>query len=157
MTMFEPDQLAPVGEHVRAAGTTLSATGLDPGDLDCVYAYACQLFDASDYAGAKRFYLLLVRLSPWQFDYWLALGLACQRGAEYDDALFCFGQAGLLRHDDPRPAYHAGLSHQLAGDPERAHEAFTAALKGCAERPEYAALAAEAERQAGGALLKASL
>lgn len=146
--MSEQNDLDTVRDFFQQGGTLQALVGLEPDDLDRVYAYACQLFDAGDYAGAKRFYLLLARLSHWQFDYWLALGLTCQRLSEHEEAVFCFGQAGLLRLDDPRPAYLAGLSHQLAGNPAQARKAFTAALRWCAARPEHAALKAEVQSQA---------
>lgn len=133
-------------DAVRGLGQPPAA--LNPGDLDCVYGYACQLFDAGDYTGARRCYELLTRLSPGQFNYWLALGLACQRRAEHDEAVVCFGRAGSLRGRDPRPAYHAGVSYRLNGQPERARTAFLAALKGCGERPEHSAFKAEIRRQA---------
>ncbi|MDE1712311.1 MULTISPECIES: SycD/LcrH family type III secretion system chaperone [Chromobacterium] len=146
--MTEQDDLDTVRDFFNQGGTLQALVNLDPADLDSVYSYACQLFDAGDYAGAKRFYLMLARLSHWQFDYWLALGLACQRLSEHEEAVFSFGQAGLLRLDDPRPAYLAGLSHQLAGHPEQAGKAFAAALKWCASKPEHAAIKAEVLRQA---------
>lgn len=117
-------------------------------DLECVYAYACGLFGAGDYTGAKRYYRLLTRLAHGQFNYWLALGLTCQRRSEHDEAIVCFGRAGAVRRDDPRPAYHAGLSYRQAGLADRARTAFSAALKGCGEKPEYAAFKAEVARQA---------
>ncbi|MCD4487165.1 SycD/LcrH family type III secretion system chaperone [Chromobacterium vaccinii] len=142
------DDLDTVRDFFAQGGTLQALVNLDPADLDRVYAYACQLFDAGDYAGAKRFYLMLARLSHWQFDYWLSLGLCCQRLGEHTEAIFCFGQAGLLRLDDPRSAYLAGLSHQLIGNRPQAAKAFAAALKWCAARPEYAELKAEIQQQA---------
>lgn len=141
------DDLDTVRDFFNQGGTLQALINLNPADLDHVYAYACQLFDAGDYAAAKRFYLLLSRLSHWQFDYWLALGLCCQRLSEQAEAVFCFGQAGLLRLDDPRPAYLAGLSHQLVGELDKARKALDAAIKWCAAKPEYAALKAEIMRQ----------
>lgn len=121
---------------------------LEPRDFDCVYRYACQLFDANEFASAKRYFQLLTRLSGGQFHYWLALGLTCQRRSEHEEALLCFGRAASVRRDDPRPAFHAGLSYRRMCKMERARAAFCAALKGCGERLEYAALKTEIQRQA---------
>ncbi|AXE30547.1 CesD/SycD/LcrH family type III secretion system chaperone [Chromobacterium phragmitis] len=137
-----------VRAFLQQGGTLQALIDLDPDDLDYVYAYACQLFDVGDYAAAKRFYLMLARLSHWQFDYWLALGLCCQRLEEHDEAVFSFGQAGLLRLDDPRPSYLAGLSHQRSDRPELALKAFDAAAKWCAAKPEHAELKTEILHQA---------
>lgn len=145
--MSEQDSLDTIRDFFSQGGTVQTLIDLDPTDLDSVYAYACQLFDAGEYAAAKRFYLLLARLSHWQFEYWVALGLCCQRLFEHDQALFCFGQAGLLRLDDPSPPYLAGLSYCLISNYEMANTAFTTALKWCSAKQEYAALKAEILRQ----------
>ena len=147
MGLAMQDDLDTVRDFLNQGGTLQALMDLDPADLDRIYAYACQLFDAGDYAAAKRFCLLLSRFSHWQYDYWLALGLCCQRLDEHLEAVFCFGQAGLLRLDDPRPPYLAGLSYQLAGQPEKARKALDAAIKWCSVKPEYAALKADIMRQ----------
>lgn len=141
------DDLDTVRDFFNQGGTVQALLDLDPVDLDRIYAYACQLFDVGDYAAAKRFFLLLSRLSHWQFDYWLALGLCCQRLEEHAEAVLCFGQAGLLRLDDPRSAYLAGLSYQLADQPTMARKALNAAIKWCSDKPEYAALKIDIMRQ----------
>ncbi|MBC8642938.1 SycD/LcrH family type III secretion system chaperone [Caballeronia sp. EK] len=137
------DDLDTVRDFFQRGGTVQALMKMDPRDLEHVYAYATQLFDGGDYAAAKRFYMLLSRLSHWQFDYWFALGLCCQRLSEHMEAVFCFGQAGLLRLDDPRPAYLAGQSYRIAGQPENARKALDAAIKWCASKPEYADLREE--------------
>ena len=48
-----------VRNFFNQGGTLPALLDLDPVDLDSIYAYACQLFDAGDYAAAKRFCLLL--------------------------------------------------------------------------------------------------
>ncbi|PHV11476.1 SycD/LcrH family type III secretion system chaperone [Chitinimonas sp. BJB300] len=141
------DDFDTLRDFLAQGGTLQALVDIDPADLDKLYAYACQLFDAGDYEAAKRFYLMLARLSHWQFDYWLALGLACQRLNEHEEALFSFGQAGLLRLDDPRPPYLSALSYQLTNRSEHAQKAFTAASRCCGSKPEYAAFKAELLRE----------
>lgn len=141
--MSEQDDLATVHDFLERGGTLQALLNLSPTDLEHVYGYACQLYEAGDYASAKRFYMLLSRLSHWQYDYWLALGLCCQRLDEHDQAIFCFGQAGVLKLDEPKAAYLAGISYSLNGDSELAIRAFTTALKWCAEKPQHGLMKAE--------------
>ncbi|WP_395755148.1 SycD/LcrH family type III secretion system chaperone [Edwardsiella ictaluri] len=145
--MTEQDDLATLHGFFNQGGTLQALMNIAPDDLDHVYSYACQLFDAEDYADAKRFYLLLTRLSHWQYEYWLSLGLCCQRLEEHEQAVSCFGQAGLLRLDDPQPAYLAGLSYRQIGQTALAAKAFSAALKWCAARPQHQAIKEEILRQ----------
>jgi secretion system chaperone SscA len=139
------DTIDDIRDFFNQGGTLQALVDIDPARLDELYAYATQLFDAEDYAGAKRYYQLLTRLSHWQFDYWFALGLACQQLNEHAEAAFCFGKAGVLRLSDPRPAYLAGLSYQLMGHGDLADKAFAASIKWCSDKPEYADLKREVE------------
>ncbi|MFM5540457.1 SycD/LcrH family type III secretion system chaperone [Aeromonas veronii] len=145
--MIEQDDLMTVREFFNHGGTIQALMKLDPVDLDYVYSYACQLFDCGDYAGAKRFYMMLARLSHWQYDYWLSLGLCCQRLEEHDQAIFCFSQAGLLRLDDPKPPYLAGLSYQLSSQPEQAAKAFKAAFKWCVDKEQHVDIKVEIQQK----------
>lgn len=145
--MEQQDDVVTVHDFLNQGGTLQVLLNLDPVDLDHIYAYASQLFEAGDYAGAKRFYILLSRFSHWQYDYWLALGLCCQRLEEQDQALFCFGQAALLRLDDPKPPYLAGLSYRQNDQPEQATKAFQTALKWCSDKPQHAVIKGEIQRQ----------
>ncbi|WP_175007381.1 CesD/SycD/LcrH family type III secretion system chaperone [Burkholderia lata] len=140
------DDLDTSRDFFAQGGTTQALMNLNPADLDQVYAYACRLYDSSDYAAAKRFSLLLSCLSHWQFDYWLARGQCCQRLGEHPEAAFSFGQAGPLRFDDPRPACLAGLSYQLSGQRDKGPKAFSIAITLCTDKPEYAALRAKIVR-----------
>ncbi|EAA3660140.1 SycD/LcrH family type III secretion system chaperone [Salmonella enterica] len=145
--MTKQDDIATIQDFLNQGGTLQALFNLDPVDLDCIYAYACQLFETGDYAGAKRYYMLLSRFSHWQYDYWLALGLCCQRLEEHDQAIFCFGQAGLLRLDDPQPPYLAGLSYCQCAQLKQATKAFKTALKWCADKADHLAIKREIQLQ----------
>ena len=147
------EDIEAIRDFFGQGGTLQALVDIDPAHLDKLYAYACQLFDAGNYAGAKRYYQLLTRLSHWQFDYWFALGLTCQQLNEHGEAAFCFGRAGLLRLDDPRPSYLAGLSYELTGNTELASKAFTASIKWCSDKPEYAQLKRDIESHARNSIL----
>ncbi|MBV8046057.1 MAG: SycD/LcrH family type III secretion system chaperone [Paludibacterium sp.] len=132
-----PQSMEFVREALRQGATMQALLDIDPADLDNLYADACQRFDQGDFIGAKKLLLILTRLSHWQFDYWLALGLTCQRLGEHDEAVHSFSQTGQLRLDDPRSAYLAGLSLHALGQLGVARQAFDAALNWCAAKPEY--------------------
>lgn len=124
-------------------------------DLDKIYAYANKLFSEGSFKNAKQFYFLLARFDHWCFNYWLALGLCCQRLSQHEEAVFCFGRAGYVNPDDPHAPFYAGMSYELMGNAKYAFKAFEAALRWCDGQPRYAeikVLAARAlERNLGGA------
>ncbi|QAU25474.1 CesD/SycD/LcrH family type III secretion system chaperone [Dyella sp. M7H15-1] len=142
------DDIEVIRGFFAEGGTLQALMDIDPNHLDKLYAYATQLFEAGNYVGAKCYYELLVRLSHWQFDYWFALGLTYQKLSEHGEAARCFGRAGVLRLSDPRPPYLAGLSYQLMGHGEAAAKAFSASMKWCSDKPEYAELKREVENHA---------
>ncbi|HTI18330.1 MAG TPA: SycD/LcrH family type III secretion system chaperone [Trinickia sp.] len=116
-------------------------------DLNTLYAYATQLFEAGEFAAARNVYLILARVDHWSFDYWFALGLCCQRLSAHEEAVFCFGRAGMIRIDDPRGSFFAGISYRALGNEAYAHKAFNAAIKWCARQPQYEEIRAIASEQ----------
>lgn len=128
-------------KNIFDQGITMQAVlDLDPNDLEHMYAYACQLFESEQYDVAKKYYLMLVRLSHWRFDYWFALGLTYQRLGDHPGAIHSFSQSAQLRMDDPRSAFLSGQSLVLLGRMDNAKEAFEAALKWCGDKTEHAEL-----------------
>lgn len=113
-------------------------------DMDTLFAYATQLFEAGDISAARNFFFMLARIDHWNFDYWLSLGLCYQRLAQHEEATFCFSRAGMINVVDPRASYFAGVSYRFMGNLEYARKAFRAALNWCGERDEHRAIKASA-------------
>lgn len=128
-------------------GSAWMLTDIDRKDLDTLYAYATQLFDANQWQAAHNVYSILVRVDHWCFDYWLALGFTCQRLGSHDEAVFCFARAGTIRLDDPRPPYFTGISCLALGSGEAAGKAFNAALRACGCDPRHDEIRASAADQ----------
>lgn len=121
-------------------GSLRMLTDVAEEDLASLYAYAGHLFSQGALPEAKRLYLLLTQLDQWNFDYWLALGVCCQRLSEHEEALACFAESAKIRMTDPRSAYFAGVNYQLLGNIAYAKKAYTAALAWCSDHPEYQTL-----------------
>ncbi|AOJ71475.1 MULTISPECIES: SycD/LcrH family type III secretion system chaperone [Burkholderia] len=141
------DDHAVLQRFFASGGSIRMLADVERRDLDTLYAYATQLLDAGELHAARNFLLMLARVDHWNFDYWFALGLCQQRLASHDEAIFCFSRAGMIRVDDPRASYHAGVSYRLAGNSDYAAKAFRAALGWCGERGEHSELKARAARQ----------
>ena len=125
-------------QHFFARGGSIRMLAdVRQNDIDQLYAYATQLFNAGEMEAACNVYHLLVRIDHWNFDSWLALGLCHQRLGLHVEAISSFGRAGLIKADDPRSAYFAGISHSLLGHFECARKALNAAIKWCNQRPEH--------------------
>lgn len=115
-------------------------------DMDHLYAYATQLFEADEFKGARNLYFLLAQLDQWNSDYWLGLGLCHQRLMQHEDALFCFSRAGMIKIDDPRASFFAGISYQIVGNQSYARKALNASIKWCGQHAQYVTLRQSAEQ-----------
>ncbi|MGC0154706.1 SycD/LcrH family type III secretion system chaperone [Chromobacterium vaccinii] len=134
-----------VFRHFFARGGSLRLLADIQGeDLESLYGYARQLFDGGDIAAARNVYQLLSTLDHWNFDYLLALGLCHQRLGEHNEAVVCFGRAGMIKVDDPRAAFFAGISYRLDGNAEYAGKAFNAAINWCGDQIDYQQIKASA-------------
>ncbi len=133
----EDDDYAVLQQFFSRGGSVRMLADISKKDLDTLYAYAGQLFDAGEWQAAHNVYLVLARVDHWNFDYWLALGLTCQRIDSHDEAVFCFARAGTIRLDDPRAPFFAGISYRALGNEEYACKAFNAAIRWCGRKPEH--------------------
>jgi secretion system chaperone SscA len=133
-------------DFFEQGGSLRMLADIEQEDLDRVYAYTYDLYRQERYAAAKINFYTLARIDQWNFDYWLALGLSCQRLEEHQQAIFCFVRSGTIRWKDPRSSYFAGVSYQLLGNTEYATKAFSASIKWCAKRSEYQGLRAAASQ-----------
>ncbi|GAB2892679.1 SycD/LcrH family type III secretion system chaperone CesD [Microvirgula curvata] len=122
---------------LQRGGSIRMLQDIEQADLDRIYAYATQLFEAEAFESARNFYYLLARIDHWNFDYWLALGLSYQRLQQNEEALFSFCRAGMIRVEDPRPAFFAGLCYQVLGNVAYARKAFHAALRWCGSHADH--------------------
>ena len=126
------------------------AFSLDEADLARVRAYAQRRFSQGEIAAAQRVYFVLATLDQWSFDDWFGLGLCYQRLGQHGEALPCFAKAGVIRADDPRAPYLAGMSYQGIGNDEYAVKAYDATLRLCAGQSQHSELerSARARRDA---------
>ncbi len=118
-------------------GSLRMLASVDQNDMDLLYAYATQMYEAGEAEAARNFYFMLARIDHWNFDYWFSLGLCYQRLSQHEEAIFCFSRSGMIKVDDPRSSFFAGVSYRLLGNMEYARKALNAALKWCGERADY--------------------
>lgn len=122
-------------DFVQQGGVLSGLANVDQKDLDLLYRYAMQLMTYGDYHGAKRIFFLLMRLNQSNFEYVYALATCCQQLNEHEEAIFCFGRAGMNRLQDPRSPYFAGISYLALGNRQYAEKSFRAALRICRRLP----------------------
>lgn len=136
----EMESLDVVRTFLFRGGSLRILHDVDTGDMERLYAYATQLFESGAFESARNIYYLLARIDHWNFEYQLALGASYQRLAQHDEALACFGRAGMIMIDDPRSAFFAGISYQTLGNAGQARKAFRAAVRWCGQDESHESL-----------------
>jgi secretion system chaperone SscA len=132
-----PDDQEVLQHFFSRGGSIRMLMDIQKDDVEHLYAYATQLFEAGDIPAARNIYYVLVRIDHWNFNCWLALGLCNQRLGRHEEAVGCFSRSGMITADDPRSAYFAGISHSLLGHVKCARKAFNAAIQWCNQQPEH--------------------
>lgn len=134
-------------QHFLARGGSLKLiAGLNSQQLARLYAYANQLFDTHNFSAAHNIYHLLSCFDQWEPEYLIALGLCHQRLGNHEDAINHFSRAGVIKIDDPRPSFFAGLSYHLLGNATYSNKAFNAAIGWCGDLPEYQEIKQSAQK-----------
>ena len=75
------------------------------------------------------------------------MGLCCQQLHEHEEAIFCLGRAGMIKVDNPLPAYHAGLSYMALGNSVYAERSFKASLRWSQGHLEHETMTASAHQK----------
>jgi secretion system chaperone SscA len=141
------DDLDTLRQFFTFGGSLRMLAEIDPKHMGTLFEYAQQLFEAGDLSTARSVFLILVRIDQWNSDYWFSLGQCFQRLGLYNESIGCFARSGLIKVDDPRSAYFAGISYRLTGNNEYAIRAFRAALGWCGNRESFRGMKEDAMRQ----------
>ena len=120
-----------IEKFFRRGGTTKDLVDVNQEDLNILYRYGNQLREYNDFQVAKGIFYLLMQIDQWSFDYIFSLGMCCQKLKEYEEAIFCFGRAGIIKIDDPRCPYYAGNNYSSLGNREYAIKSYKAAIRVC--------------------------
>lgn len=104
------------------------------------YGAAYQLFQYKKYPDAANAFLFLVTLNPYNFDYWLGLGMATQMCNEFDAAIDAYEMAAICKVDSPVPYFYLAKCFFAIHDRDNALTSLDLALEYSEENEEYADL-----------------
>ncbi|WP_341660763.1 SycD/LcrH family type III secretion system chaperone [Vibrio sp.] len=114
---------------LHQGGSLKMLADVDEKDLGLLYRYGTQLMNYGDYEGAKKIFYLLMKIDQWNFDYFFSLGTCCHQLKEHEEAIFCFGRAGIIKIEDPRSPYFAAINYLAVGNKDYAVKSYKAALR----------------------------
>jgi tetratricopeptide (TPR) repeat protein len=112
--------------------------------MEVIYMLAFNLYNAAKFENAEKIFHLLSNLDHFERKYWKGLGACRQALQKYDEALLAYGYLGMMRPEDPDPAYQAAKCFVAVGKMAEAETALRGALFGSVNKPEYAEIHARA-------------
>lgn len=131
-------------EQLRAGDSAQQILEISDATMEELYKTAYQLSEHKRYAAAAKAFLFLVTLNPYEFNYWLSLGIASQMCGEYEAAIDAYEIAAIYQLENPMPYFYMAKCLFSIHDRESALEAFNLAIEYADNNVEHA----EIKRQA---------
>lgn len=103
--------------YFRKGGTWHALLGYTDEVMEGYYAKAYALYQGADYQNANTAFFYLTTLNPYEYRYWMGLGLTQQRQGSYEEALVSYTCAEAVDPTHPMPHFHlAQCYHALQGN-----------------------------------------
>lgn len=108
------------------------------------YKAAYYLFENGHYAGSTDAFLFLATLNPYNYEYWLGLGMSLQKCNQFDTAIDAYEMAAICQPDIPVPYFYLAKCFFAVHDRSNAEMAIDLALEYAGDYEEYAELKRQA-------------
>lgn len=110
------------------------------------YKAAHYLFENGHYAGSADAFLFLATLNPYNYEYWLGLGMSLQKCNQFDTAIDAYELAAICQPDIPVPYFYLAKCFFAVHDRPNADLALDLALEYAGDYEEYAELKRQAKQ-----------
>ena len=98
---------------------------LSDEEVEKFYAFGFAQYGSGNWNQAADVFRVLCTRRPLESKFWFALGATLQEAGSYQDALYSWAMAALLKTEDPYPHFHAAeccLSLHMTKDAAKALE-----------------------------------
>lgn len=119
----------------EASGVHIEKKVLNPEEERFLYAAAYHAYENGKYADATHFFCYLTGCAPTKPEYWMGLGAAHQMAKEYQEAIYAYGAAALLKSDEPQVHLHAADCFFALGETEKGLQALESAELALGKQP----------------------
>lgn len=128
-------------------GTLGGLAGLEPQELEALYAYGLGYYQQARYADALKVFARLVALRHGEPRYLNALAASHQMLGQHAQAVHFYGLSQLLDKKDPTPTFHTATSLLALGLVEEAIDALDLVVRQCEGHDDRRALGTRARAQ----------
>lgn len=126
-------------------GTWQSLLGYDESVMRAQYKKAYDLFQEAQYKDAAAAFSYLTVLNPYEYSYWMGLGIAKQSDRLYEEALIGYVAAEALDPDNPLPHLHQAQCFHALQLTDQAIEHLKLTIETARDQAEYAEVVSKAE------------
>lgn len=129
---YEPELM----QYFSSGGTWKELLHYDDSVMESHYKIAYDFYLASDYQKAASAFSYLTLLNPYEFTYWMGLGVSKQADKAYEEAIVAYTVAGAIQAS-PLPHYHLAQCYYALEQKDLAKEHLTQCLDLAKNLPEH--------------------
>lgn len=118
-------------------GTWQELLGYEQNLMQSHYKKAYDLFNQADYKNAAAAFSYLTMLNPYEYHYWMGLGISKQSDRLYEEAIVSYTAAEAMDPENPLPHLHLAQCFYALNVRELAVKHLESAINISANRPEY--------------------
>lgn len=124
-------------QYFEQGGTWQELLGFDFNTMAIQYKAAYELYQASDFKKAAAAFSYLTTVNPYEFTYWMGLGVSKQSDRAFEEAIVAFSVAEAILPSTPLPHLHLAQCYYAIQQKEKAISHLQQAIEVAGEYPEH--------------------
>lgn len=131
-------------EELEAGKTAQEILEFSDMSMAKFYGASYKLFEHQRFEDASNAFLFLATLNPYNYDYWVGLGMSLQMLGDYELAIDAYEMAAICQVDNPVPYFYLAKCLFAIHDRESALQALDLAVEYSSEHAEYSEMLIQA-------------
>jgi type III secretion system low calcium response chaperone LcrH/SycD len=123
--------------YFEKGGTWQDLLGYDQNVLQSQYKKAYDFYQKADYKNAASAFSYLTMLNPYEYNYWMGLGISKQSDRLYEEAIVSYTAAEAMDPENPLPHLHLAHCFYALNMREEAIKYLNSAIEIAGEHTEY--------------------
>ena len=126
-----------LSHYFEKGGTWKELLGYDDQLLSAQYKYAYELYQKADYKNAAAAFSYLTLLNPYDYNFWMGLGISKQADRFFEEAIVSFVSASAMNEKNPTPHLHLAQCFYKLNVREMVIDHLKQAISIAEENPEF--------------------
>lgn len=126
-------------------GTWHNLLGYESELMETQYRKAYKLYHKGDYKSASSAFSYLTMLNPYEYHYWMGLGISKQKERLFEEAIVSYTAAEALNPEHPLPHLHLAQCFYAINVPDQTVDHLKKTIEIAAEQEAYQEIRQKAE------------